>query len=159
MHGNSAPQRFLLPVDSSASISEPLEVATRLARGINGSVTLLAVVPLAASPSGLDDVALAPGVGAGPEEQEVLDRLARDRLDEVVAGIGDGVDVRTEISWGPAGPAIVDQVGHGAHDLVVLSIDREGELGHLLHDHTLRHVLHHCPVPVLVVPATGNADQ
>ena len=159
MSRDRAPYRFLLPVDCSTSTSEPLDAATRLARGVNGSVTLLAVVPLAPPPSDLNDLARGTGVGADPEEQEVLDRLARERLDEVVAGIEDGLDVSTEVSWGPVGPAIVDEVQQGAHDLVVISIRQEGELGHLVHDHTLRHVLHHSPVPVLVVPTTRNPNQ
>ena len=157
MSHDRPPHRFLVPLDESALTPETIELSTRLAHEVNGSITLFAVVPLAAPPGDLGGVGPVPETGAELEQQEQLDRLARERLDDIVARIGDDVNMHTKISWGPAGPAIVDEIEHGAHDVVVVPTRREGELGHLVHDHTLRHVLHHSAVPVLVVPAGSRS--
>ena len=157
MSHDRPPHRFLVPLDESALTSETVDLAARLAHEVNGTVTLFAVAPLATAAGDVAGLGLVPEAGAELEPQEQLDRLARERLDDSVARIGDGVDMRTKISWGPAGPAIVDEIEQGAHDLVVVPSRREGELGHLVHDHTLRHVLHHSAVPVLVVPAGSRS--
>jgi nucleotide-binding universal stress UspA family protein len=159
MRSHRSPQRFLVPVDHSEPSSEAVDVAMNLARSVNGTLTLLAVVPLAPQPAGSDGL---PDLSAGfaeAGEQEVLDRLARERLDETAARIGDGLDVGTAIAWGPAGPAIIEEADEHGHDCVVVGMRREGPLGHLIHDHSVRHVLRHSPVPVLVVPATGAIDE
>ena len=148
----ASPRRFLVPVDHPHGSSDAIAVASYLARAVNGSLTLLAVVPLAVPPAGIADTGTIPVTLSAPERQETIDRLARERLDEVAGGIGDDLDVRTELSWGPAGPAIVDAVNEHGYDLVVVPSRREGTLGHLVHDHAVRQVLHHSPVPVLVVP-------
>jgi nucleotide-binding universal stress UspA family protein len=159
MSHDRPPHRFLVPLDDErAHTSEPIELATRLAHKVDGTVTLFAVAPLAIPDGDVAVLGAVPEAGADLEQQEQLDRLARERLDEIAARIGDGLDVRTKIGWGPAGVAIVDEIEQGAHDLVVVPTRCEGELGHLLHDHTLRHVLHHSAVPVLVVPALGGVD-
>jgi nucleotide-binding universal stress UspA family protein len=44
---------------------------------------------------------------------------------------------------------------HDADLVVVPMRARAHELGHVLHDHADRYVLHHCDVPVLVVPTTS----
>lgn len=150
------PRRFLVPIDQRDRCSEALELATYLARAVEGTVTLLALVPLAIPPAGVDGAAGLAMTLAEPEEQRELDRLAREALDEMVAEIGEGVAVSTALSWGPAGQAIVDELEAGEHDIVVVSTRREdGPLGHLIHDHAVRRLLSHCPVSVLVVPAAG----
>jgi nucleotide-binding universal stress UspA family protein len=157
MSHDRPPHRFLVSLDESVLTSETIDLATRLARKVSGSVTLFAVVPLAVPPGDLGGLGPVPEAGEDLEQQEQLERLARERLADIVARIGDGLDMRTKISSGPAGPAIVDEIEQGAHDLVVVPTRREGELGHLVHDHTLRHVLHHSAVPVLVVPAGSRS--
>ena len=158
MRSHRSPQRFLVPVDHSEPSSEAVDVASQLAHGLNGTLTLLAVVPLAAPVTGADGLVAGPVPLAESGEQEALDRLARERLDEAAARIGEELDVRTAIAWGPAGPAIVEKADENGHDYVVVGTRREGALGHLIHDRTVRHVLRHSPVPVLVVPATGAID-
>jgi nucleotide-binding universal stress UspA family protein len=144
-------------LEASALTFETIDLSTRLAHEVNGSVTLFAVVPLPLPPGDLGGLGPVPEAGAALEQQGQLERLARERLEEVVARVGDGLNMRARISWGPVGPAIIDEIEQGAHDLVVFPTRREGELGHLVHDHTLRHVLHHSAVPVLVVPAGSRS--
>ena len=134
--------RLLVPVDVSAGDRAALDVAVRLARRTNATVTLLAIAPLAIGVS---------------MEQDRVDRLAEKHLDKVAAGLGGGLDVRTSLGWGPAGQAIVEAATD--HDLVVIPWHQPGPIGHLLrdHNHTGRQVLDRCPVPVVVVPAVSAA--
>ena len=46
----------------------------------------------------------------------------------------------------------MDAADAEAVDLVVVAMRRGGELSHLFRDGEDRYVLHHCSVPVLVVP-------
>ena len=151
------PRRVLAPVDLESGPSEAVEVAAQLARALEGSLMLFAVVPVAAPAPGVPEV-ISPDL-TEPGEQASIDRIARERLDQVAARVGDGLDVRTELGWGPTGPAVVDALEDGDYDMVVIPSRREGALAHLAHDHVLRQVLHHSPVPVLVVPAAAAPDQ
>jgi nucleotide-binding universal stress UspA family protein len=149
-----APRRFLVAVDDEDESLEAVHVAASLARAADGTLTLVATVPLSMPHT------TPPGLGAEPAldepaEQELIDRLAQERLDAAAAQIGDGLDVRTELCWGPEGPGIVDRTETGRHDMLVVPLRRESALGHLVHDHTLRHVLHHSLIPVLVVPCSA----
>jgi nucleotide-binding universal stress UspA family protein len=76
----------------------------------------------------------------------------RERLEEIAGGLPASVRVRTMVTWGPLGPALVAIAREQEADLAVIAMHREGEWRHLTHDHADRHVLHHIDVPVLVVP-------
>jgi nucleotide-binding universal stress UspA family protein len=147
-------QRFLVPIDGSAAAAAALDVAASLARGLRGTLTLLAVAPVA--PPGGDPLT---GIETDqPERQQLLDRVAQEQLGELVERIGSDLDVRSSLSWGPVGPAVVEQAETGRFDAVVMPLPERGALGHLLHDHAARHVLDHCRVPVLVVPVDHDGD-
>jgi nucleotide-binding universal stress UspA family protein len=146
----SPAQRFLVPVDGSAAAAAALDVAASLARGLEGTLTLLAVAPV--SPLDADPLT---GMAAD-ERQQLLDHLAQEQLGELVARMGDDLDVRTALSWGPTGAAVIEQAETGEYDAVVIPWPERGALGHLLHDHAARHVLDHCRLPVLVVPAAAT---
>ena len=113
------------------------------------SLVLLGIAPVA-------DTALTDLDGEPPDpisvDQQVLDGLAEERLDEAAHTVPRSVRSRTVLTWGSAGPAIADATRDEGADLVVVPMRQESELGHLLHDHADRHVLHHSPVPVVVVP-------
>lgn len=159
MSDRAALRRFLVPVDHANGSSGAVDVASQLARAAQGSLTLLALASLAVPPAGVAGMGAVPPTLGDRGEQEIIDRLARERLDDVAAGLGDGLDVRTELSWGSVASAVLDAVDEGGYDVVVVASRREGALGHLVHDHTVRQILHHCPVPVVVVPATEALDR
>jgi nucleotide-binding universal stress UspA family protein len=139
---------FLITVDGSDESEAALDIAVELAHGVNAAVTLLTVAPVAVG--SVAEVPLHPDLIAS--DQRELDRLAQERLDALAARVGSGLDVTTTLSWEPAGPAIVEQAQRGHHDLIVMPSHGTGALGHLVHDHTARHVLNRASVPVLVVP-------
>lgn len=147
---------LLVPVDGSSADQAALHVAVGLARGLSATLTLLAVAPLVESPVPATAVT-AYGVPMLPlEEQEELDRRARSEVDAKAAQLPADLEVRTRVGRGAPGDAIVQESSAGAHDLVVLSWHGNGALGHLLHDHTAHHVLDHCDLPVVVVPALNG---
>jgi nucleotide-binding universal stress UspA family protein len=144
---------ILVPIGGSSADQAALHVAVDLARGLGATLTLLAVAPLVETPVPATAVT-AYGVAAlPPQEREEPARRARDEVDAKAAQLPAGLEVRTCVGPGAPGDAIVQVSAEGAHDLVVLSWHGNGALGHLLHDHTAHHVLDHCDVPVVVVPA------
>ena len=146
--------RFLVPVDDSEGSAAALDVAARLARDLGGTLTLLAIAPLATPPA--TPLTAVPPVGGGEAEEELqqlLDLQAQERLDELMARVGEGVDVSGELTWAPLGPAVVERAERGDHDFVVIAWPDRGALGHLLHDHAALHVLDHCRLPALAVPS------
>jgi len=147
-----AERRLLVPVEDVPGTPAAVDAAAQLARAVGGTLTLLAVAPLAAPPA---PYAADPRIGTAAQpfaQQDQLDRTAQERLDELVAQVGDGIEVRGVLGRGTAGPVTVEQSETGEFDLVVVPWPDRGALGHLLHDHTAVHVLDHARLPVLVVP-------
>jgi nucleotide-binding universal stress UspA family protein len=148
-----APKSILVAVTSPAESSPAVAVAASLAGGLGAELIVAATAPLA-PPGPVADIPGEVGVLIGQaEKQRLVDRLVQERLDEIVAGLPPGLRTRTRVTLCPVGPGIVALAGEESADLVVVAMQRGSELHHLLHDHTDRHVLHHCGVPVLVVPA------
>ncbi len=146
----ASPRKILVPVDTLPGCGTALEHATGLAAALGAELVLLGIAPVADAAPALTDLDGEPDPVS--VDQLVLDGLARERLDEAAGTVPTSVRSRTVLTWGPAGPAIVAAAHDEGADLVVVPMRRESELAHLLHDHTDRHVLHHCRVPVLVVP-------
>lgn len=125
--------------------------------GVLGAEVILAgVAPLAEPVLTNGAMDMAPPMVAPIAEQEAIDRVARQQLEEAAAGVPDGVACRTVLTWGPLGPALVDVAETEGADLITMPMRRAGPVGHLLHDGADRYVLHHSPVPVLIVPVAHD---
>jgi nucleotide-binding universal stress UspA family protein len=148
-----APRCIVVPVTLAADSPQIVSAAAALAEELDAELVLVGIAPPAPpvrSAAGVDDGAWL----AADNQQRFLDLLVRERLDELSGDLPAGVRVRTILSWGPAGPAIVETARDEQAELIVVPMRRETALGHALHDHVDRHVLHHSEVPVLVVPTT-----
>jgi len=147
-------RNVLVPIDGSAHAARALAEAVDLVQATGASLTVMTSVA---------DAATWPAIAvptAAIETQALLDDFEREHralLDDAVASLPNGIDATKVLSHGPAGPAIVEQVGRGEHDLVVMGSRGRGEIKALLLGSVSHHVLHASPVAVLVVrePSAG----
>ena len=65
--------------------------------------------------------------------------------------VPDRVSVSTVLSDKPVRAALIEQVATGRHDLVVMGSRGRGALRSVLLGSVSHYVLHHSPVPVLIV--------
>ena len=141
---NPVPRRILVPIDGDPPAEGAFAQAASLAEALDAELVLRGV----ASPPLVEAFAMAAAVPAA----EAVDEVTREDVRKARDGLPEAVRSRAIFASTPEGAAIVDAVNAEAVDLVVMAMRRGGELSHLLRDGEDRYVLHHCPVPVLVVP-------
>jgi len=84
-------------------------------------------------------------------EAEAILRRARER-------VPDGVSATTVLSEQPIRAALLRQIADGHHDLVVMGSRGRGAVRAALLGSVSHHVLHHSPVPVLIVHADRSRE-
>jgi nucleotide-binding universal stress UspA family protein len=141
-------KNILVALDGSPDADQALTQAVDLAQSEHALLTLFSAVvnpPAAAY------------IGAGGE---VVATLARDAetegemiLRRAVQRVPADVSVSTRLSREPVRPALIHQIEDGAHDLVVMGSRGRGALRSALLGSVSHYVLHHSPVPVLIVHA------
>jgi nucleotide-binding universal stress UspA family protein len=149
-------RRIIAPVTFADDSLEAAELAAELAVAVGAELVLAGIAPLAQldRADGIDDPA---GAARQAQEQQLVDRIVRERMLELAATLPAALRTRTLLIHGPVGAALVDAAGEEQADLVVVPIRRARRIAHLLHDHADHYVLHHSGVPVLVVPTDGGA--
>jgi nucleotide-binding universal stress UspA family protein len=105
-------------------------------------------------------MALAAGAaaGLGPALMREADRIVRAAADRVP----DDISVTTILTEHPIRAAILERVEAGHHDLVVMGSRGRGTVRSAVLGSVSHHVLHHSPVPVLIVhadPAPAPEDE
>jgi nucleotide-binding universal stress UspA family protein len=141
-------KNILVAVDGSAHSDQALADAIDLADCARARLTLFtAVVP---PPSFAY-------LGAGGEAAVDLCRHAEGSAERVlrkaVERVPQDVSVQTVMSTDPVEPALIDQIEAGHHDLVVMGSRGRGAVRSALLGSVSHYVLHHSPVPVLIVHA------
>ena len=149
-------RRILVAAGAQDHDRAVVDYAARLSCALGAElivVVIAAIVPARTTATYISDPF---DLEAAREQQEIVDRLARERLDELASKLAHRLPKESVLTWGPPGPATVEAAREHDADLVVVPMRaRDHELGHVLHDHADRYVLHHCDVPVLVVPTTS----
>jgi nucleotide-binding universal stress UspA family protein len=147
-------RNVLVAIDGSPDADQALTQAIDLAVCERARLTLFTAVnmPPAVAYSGMSgDV-----VTKLAKEAEVdAERILRTALDRVP----DDVSVRTVMSTVPARPAISSQLESGGHDLIVMGSRGRGALRSALLGSVSHYVLHHSPVPVLIVHAESSVSD
>jgi nucleotide-binding universal stress UspA family protein len=152
----AVPGRILVAIRPHGDDQAVARYAGELAHSLGATLILLGVSAVMPVPTGPMPLVEPLDLEAQRGEQELVDRMAREDLEEIAATLAPGLSTESVLTWGSPGPATVDAAREHHADLVVVPMqERDHALGHVLHDHEDRHVLHHCHVPVLVVPTTS----
>jgi nucleotide-binding universal stress UspA family protein len=142
---------ILVAVDGSRDADQALAQAIDLAESEHARLTVITALPRIATPA-----CLVPGApvgeliaGAHAQAEAVLGD-ARDR-------IPDDLPVTTMLTEQPIRTALIRQITDGHHDLVVMGSRGRGAVRSTLLGSVSHHLLHHSPVPVLIVHADRHA--
>jgi nucleotide-binding universal stress UspA family protein len=154
-HRLAAPSRILAAAPAHDDDRVAVDYAAHLACALGAELIVLGIAPLVPVGAPTMSVLDVSDLEAQRAEQELVDSLARENLDEVVATLASGLPKETALAWGSPGPATIEAAREHAADLIVVPMrTRDHELARLLHDHADRYVLHHSDIPVLVVPTS-----
>ena len=143
---------ILVAIDGSSHADLALTHAIDLAESDHARLTLMTAIvapPATAYYGASGEGATALLRDADAHAHAVL-RRARDRIPA-------DIPVTTLLTSQPIAKALIRQVTDGHHDLVVMGSRRRGAMRSALFGSVSRYVLHHSPVPVLVVHAEPAA--
>ncbi len=138
---------ILVAVDGSPDAEQALREAIDLAESEGTRLTLITAV------SQLPSTAY---VAAGEAVAQLLDDArveAKAILRHARERVPDGVPVTAVLSEQPIRSALIRQIKDGHHDLVVMGSRGRGAVRAALLGSVSHYVLHHSPVPVLIVHA------
>jgi nucleotide-binding universal stress UspA family protein len=144
-------RNILVAIDGSPDSDQALGEAIDLAEAERTRLTLFsaAAVPAVAY-AGVSGAALLPTLLRDAEaEAEAILRTAVER-------VPDQVSVRSVLSSEPVRPALLRQIEAGQHDLVIMGSRGRGAVRSVLLGSVSHYVLHHSPVPVLIVHAESS---
>jgi nucleotide-binding universal stress UspA family protein len=138
---------ILVAVDGSPDAELALTEAIDLAESERTRLTLFtAVSQLPATAYLAAGEELGKLVEDAHADAEAILRRARER-------VPDGLSVTTVLSEQPIRAALIGQITNGVHDLIVMGSRGRGAIRAALLGSTSHYVLHHSPVPVLIVHA------
>jgi nucleotide-binding universal stress UspA family protein len=141
-------RNVLVAIDGSPDSDQALAQAIDLAESEHSRLTLFSafVIPPAGAYIGGGGEVAAILVRDAETETETILRTAAQRVpDQVLLG--------TVLSSEPVRQALIHQIETGAHDLVVMGSRGRGAVRSVLLGSVSHYVLHHSPVPVLIVHA------
>jgi nucleotide-binding universal stress UspA family protein len=144
-------QNILVAVDGSPDAGQALSQAIDLAEAEHARLTIFSAVvsPPAAAYIGAGGAVAATLARDAEAETETIVRTARER-------VSDHVSVSTVVSSDPVRPALLHQLEQGHHDLIVMDSRGRGAVRSVLLGSVSHYVLHHSPVPVLIVHAESS---
>jgi nucleotide-binding universal stress UspA family protein len=142
---------ILVAVDGSAHADRALTEAIDLARAANARLT---IITSAGEPRGGTMIAMASGAAAalGPALFKDAERVLREAADRVP----EDISVTTILTEKPIRGAILERIEKANHDVVVMGSRGRGTVRSAVLGSVSHHILHHSPVPVLIVHADDD---
>ncbi len=141
-------RNILVAIDGSPDSDRALTQAIDLADSEHSRLTLFSAV--VTPPAGAY-------IGAGGAVAAELARDAETETETILRAaakmVPDRVSLSTVLSSEPVRHALIHQIKTGAHDLVVMGSRGRGAVRSVLLGSVSHYVLHHSPVPVLIVHA------
>jgi nucleotide-binding universal stress UspA family protein len=141
-------RNILVAIDGSPDSDQALAQAIDLAESEHSRLTLFSAVVM--PPAGAY-------IGAGGEVAATLARDAEAATETLLRTaakrVPDRVSLTTVLSSEPVRQALVHQIEKGAHDVVVMGSRGRGAVRSVLLGSVSHYVLHHSPIPVLIVHA------
>jgi nucleotide-binding universal stress UspA family protein len=143
---------ILVAVDGSPDADEALAQAIDLAQSEHSRLTLVtAVAELPPTMYLMAGEATVHLVDDAHQQADAIIRQARDRVPAELP-------VTTVLTEQPIRSALIRQIEHGHHDLVVMGSRGRGAVRAALLGSASHYVLHHSPVPVLIVHAARSTQ-
>jgi nucleotide-binding universal stress UspA family protein len=144
---------ILVAVDGSTHADQALTQAIDLAESEHTRLTLItAIADLSGVAYLMAGEATGRLIGETRAEAEEILRRARER-------VPDDLPVTTLLTDKPIRLALIRQIKDGCHDLVVMGSRGRGAVRATLLGSVSHYVLHHSPVPVLIVHAEQSAPE
>jgi nucleotide-binding universal stress UspA family protein len=139
---------ILVAIDGSPDSDQALTQAIDLAESEHSRLTLFSAVvtPPSAAYVGMSGEVVANLTRDAEAETETIIRMAAQRVPGQVS-------LSTVLSSEPVRHALIHQIKQGAHDLVVMGSRGRGAVRSVLLGSVSHYVLHHSPIPVLIVHA------
>ena len=147
-------RNILVAVDGSMHADEALAQAIDLAESEHTRLTLIAGVPRPPSAAylGISGPAFAVMQADARSSAEAVLMRARDR-------VPDDLPVTTVFTDEPIRPALIEQIKRGGHDLIAMGSRGRGAVRAALLGSVSHYVLHHSPIPVLIVHAGKHVNS
>jgi len=143
---------ILVAVDGSPDAEQALTEAIDLAEGEHAPLTLItavAQVPTTAYTTVGEELRRL--VEEAHADAETILQRARERVPH-------NLPVTAVLTERPIRAALIDQIATGAHDLVVMGSRGRGAVRAALLGSVSHYVLHHSPVPVLIIHADRSRE-
>ena len=147
-------QNILVAIDGSPDADQALIQAIDLAESEHTRLTLFSAV---VTPAAIAYAGVSGGVTANliSDAEADTERILRSAVQQVP----NGVSVNTVLSSEPVRQALMRQITTGHHDLVVMGSRGRGALRSVLLGSVSHYVLHHSPIPVLIMHAESGRGR
>jgi nucleotide-binding universal stress UspA family protein len=147
-------RNILVSVDGSPDSELALNEAIDLAKVSNARLTILTAIvhPPSWAYSGIN-------AGAAQQVAGELEQEAKQILHDAEQRVPQEISVTTVLSSDPVRQALLKRVDEGQHDLVAMGSRGRGAVASTVLGSVSHHMLHHSPVPVLIVHARRGEDE
>jgi nucleotide-binding universal stress UspA family protein len=146
-------RNILVAIDGSPDSDQALIQAIDLANSEHTRLTIFSAVvaPPAVAYAGVSGGVVAQLVRDAETDTETILRTAVERVPEQVS-------VSTVLSSDPVRLALLSQIKNGGHDLLIMGSRGRGAVRSVLLGSVSHYVLHHSPVPVLIMHAESSRE-